>query len=376
MLTLTPWFGNQAVTAEEWNPQLPAGSESISWSSASWLSGGDSHSSSPGTYSSFTVFDKLVKLLEGHKRNGKLPNLKHISIAGFSAGCQMALRWAFFSSAENSAGIQVVVSDCGSYLYLNSLRPTPECTVTRNSGPDHKCDSFGQPDGNQSLYNQYKYGLYFTGPTNSYVDPFVINSSLTIAAIDAFPSKNVRFLFGKADVCMCGAAGMENDPDYCFPTGTDCSPNFFQSALNGVRCCDTYSDFTDNVADYSLGGMVQGSNRLQRGLNYVHYLQYFYAARGDPSYKATWGLFDGGHDSAACFRSPLFTEWVFGIKPTRPKGILGNDKPSSGVLKEGKPSGLRISTARVPHFRTWLEVADLFESWAGVDGPSRREHFS
>mmetsp|Transcript_59660 Transcript_59660/g.156449 ORF Transcript_59660/g.156449 Transcript_59660/m.156449 type:complete len:158 (+) Transcript_59660:1-474(+) len=148
---------------------------------------------------------------------------------------------------------------------------------------------------------------------------------------------------------MCGAADMQNDPDYCFPTGTDCTPNYFQSALNDVLCCDTYPDtFVDNVADSQLGGMVQGSNRLQRGLNYVHYLQYFYAARGDPSYKATWGLFDGGHDSAACFSSPLFTEWVFGI----------NGRPSSDVLKEGKPSRLPISDARVPNFRSWLAGED------------------
>jgi hypothetical protein len=44
---------------------------------------------------------------------------------------------------------------------------------------------------------------------------------------------------------------------------------------------------------------LQGSNRLQRGLNYIAYLNEFFSTSRWAAGVATFGIFKGGHSSAA-----------------------------------------------------------------------------
>merc|ERR1719343_774130 len=84
-LTVTPWFGNLdkvkvAPQGQAWDPELPSGAEPLWWSS--WLDGADSGPSGAGSHiSSFEALDQLIDFLED-----TWPSLKHITIAGFSAG--------------------------------------------------------------------------------------------------------------------------------------------------------------------------------------------------------------------------------------------------------------------------------------------------
>merc|ERR1712194_216751 len=73
-------------------------------------------------------------------------------------------------------------------------------------------------------------------------------------------------------------------------------------------CCDTYPDtLTQNHFDASTFAELQGSNRVQRGINYMWHLRNFYSSNTWPQY----GFFEGGHDAGAFGRSKQFSEWVF-----------------------------------------------------------------
>ena len=117
-----------------------------------------------------------------------------------------------------------------------------------------------------------------------------------------FRHKDVRYVFGTWDACNCIDAGYVN-PRHCFlqseqppqqqqSSGGDsittkpsqqCTPSAHIDAVAVVggasnsNCCDTYPDATNNDLSTSCGATLQGSNRLQRGLNYMSYLRQYFA---------------------------------------------------------------------------------------------------
>merc|ERR1712146_862972 len=51
---------------------------------------------------------------------------------------------------------------------------------------------------------------------------------------------------------------------------------------------------------------------VQRGLNYIGHLRDVAESRNtSAAYAPVYGIFEGGHNCTAFFRSPIFTEWVF-----------------------------------------------------------------
>merc|ERR1712014_19161 len=96
----------------------------------------------------------------------------------------------------------------------------------------------------------------------------------------SFPSKGIKFLFGSEDACNCNYLSYEN-PSFCIHSNLSCSPVYG----HGARCCDTYPDtLTENAVDNTSAAMLQGSNRLQRGLNYVYYLRNFFQSNSFPPF--------------------------------------------------------------------------------------------
>ena len=97
---------------------------------------------------------------------------------------------------------------------------------------------------------------------------------LLARAVARFSSKDVVFILGDADSCNC------NTPDYVNPTANvaNCYPDggtlpCVPSDYGGIGCCDTYPDaVSSNALDVTCQAMVQGSNRIQRGLNYIAYV--------------------------------------------------------------------------------------------------------
>lgn len=300
---IAPWFGNVSQQAPFWGDptSLP---RSLFWNVSDWIFGGPS-STYGQHFSSFSVIDHLVdEMLR------KFPNLNQIALTGFSAGAQLLTRWAFFSSKLFNKNIRCVVGDPGTFLYFHDARPDPKkCSPLKDTGADHFCEDFGVIDSfacpNASWYH---YGLDFAHLKDewNYLLSFKMNQTKLNQSIHDFAKKDVRFLFGSKDICNCNWLEFANDAS-CFVPRTNCTPN--KSRRQG--CVDTFPDsWTQNALDATCAGMLQGSNRLQRGLNYMSYLtneKLF----GDSAAKPKHSIFRGSHDVQAFYGDLQFSEWAY-----------------------------------------------------------------
>eukprot|EP00931_Biecheleriopsis_adriatica_P016433 TRINITY_DN12104_c0_g1_i1.p1 TRINITY_DN12104_c0_g1~~TRINITY_DN12104_c0_g1_i1.p1 ORF type:complete len:550 (+),score=98.43 TRINITY_DN12104_c0_g1_i1:63-1652(+) len=315
-LVIAPLFPKRRLSASRWSPKLPADVRSLYWSSGDFMGGKNSNRDHIPSY---RAIDSLLEDLWKQAQNGTLPKLKKVTMAGFSAGCQTLSRWAFFSKMPltlQDAGlpVQIIASDCGSYLYPGPSRPSSECSPLRNTGPDHICTQFA--DGEKVRadcpdYDDFKYGLSNI-PTRhyTYLRHFRESEEYRKEVIDMFPKKDMHFLLGQNDACNCLAG---NVADYsvlgniCVRPGTTCHRHGKNSS-----CCDSFPSKTLFVSP-TCDMMVQGSNRLQRGLNFVSFLQDFYARRGSfftPKVATFGGLLT--HSSGEMMNSTTFSSWVWG----------------------------------------------------------------
>eukprot|EP00947_MAST-08B_sp_MAST-8B-sp1_P003745 g3745.t1 len=346
-LSLAPWFGDEQLTAENWtsyvssadssssfssssspssftSATLPADAVSAYWTTTRWVSGGNSSPDPARFTTSFDALDAMVDLLLDLQASGVFPNLEQITLSGFSAGSQILLRWAFFSDKASSTAamtVRTIISDPGTYLFFDATRPDSTCNALENTGTSHSCDTFAVPSADDLAacpeYDEYKYGTNFSELSSvyMYLDSFVANSTLVTEAIAAFAEKDVRFLLGDEDVCNCNTDGYTNPSGaVCYPSGTSCAPNDYGGQEDGIDCCDTYPDTTShNALSTTCSALLQGSNRLQRGLNYVDYLNNIYNSTAGWE-GAVVEIFEGGHSNAACYASSYFEEWALGIE--------------------------------------------------------------
>ena len=120
-----------------------------------------------------------------------------------------------------------------------------------------------------------------------------------------YTNKEVFYVLGESDVCNCETDGYDNDPSLCYP-------------LNLFTCQDTYPDSKGNNLDTKCQGMIQGSNRLQRGLNYLNYLNYLCGSGWTNNYALIPGM---AHNSVMYFQSKYFQDYGFGRKELDTKTI-------------------------------------------------------
>jgi len=228
-------------------------------------------------------------------------------MAGFSAGAQLLTRWAFFSPVQQSPSVRSIIGDPGTLLYFNSMRPEPDCIPLRDSGPDHSCARFLPFDKHMCpVGDWYKYGVHLANVThNSYLQPFIEDPNKISGTIKNYALKDIRFMFGQYDICNCNAANFSNTADWCFHGQATCQPNLY----GGTGCCDTYPDSdVVNAVDADCAGMLQGSNRLQRGLNFMSYLT---SNASGLSFEPLFAVFPGGHDMQSCYNDSHFRAWAY-----------------------------------------------------------------
>lgn len=121
VLVVAPWFGDEQCKLSEWVDGADSSDTSMStfWNITNWDRGGDASpgDTTPSRYTtSFDVLDAIVLALDDAKTSGRMPNLERVTINGFSAGAQLASRWALFSSYANlreelSVDVRTVVAD-------------------------------------------------------------------------------------------------------------------------------------------------------------------------------------------------------------------------------------------------------------------------
>ncbi len=322
VLVIAPWFGNVQATGADWEDGGDKDSLSTYWNTDGWMSGGDASPSPSRFTTSFDVLDTIVRKLSSAKESGRFPNLERVTITGFSAGAQLASRWSVFSPLGNGGeeveiGVRTVVADASSYLYFDESRPSSSCLDLHDTGTNHTCDEFELPDVSEcESFNGWKYGVNFTNLGSSYIylDPFAADCALIDEAITRYlnNSDGVKFVFGNEDICNCNTEGYTNtQSEICYPSGTSCSPNDFGGKLDGIQCCDTYPDTgSSNALATGCESMLQGTNRLQRGLNYMSYTKMMQSSLGITN-AFEFGFFNGGHSDQNFFASELFERWVY-----------------------------------------------------------------
>ena len=329
-LVIAPWHGNEQVSAEFWSsasaPPPEGASWSAYWTTSRWLTGGNI---SPGVTSAArftTSFDIMDGLIRNITRSGLFPNLKLVSLLGFSAGSQFFSRHVWGSpvggdpAASGDIHVRYILSDPGTYLYLDTQRPGPSCRPLHNTGAAAAtCTTWGVPPeaSNASLdcgsgYDEYKYGIApgSFGTTNAYMAPYDTDDALRAAATERMGKKDIVFILGEEDTCNCNSKGFVNG-DYCFPErgSLQCTPD----AEGGRGCCDTWPDATtSNAMDTSCSAMVQGSNRLQRGLLYVQHLNRVFQGRAAgpfiPYTVSGMGHNNSGEYASAAFKTAAYAD--------------------------------------------------------------------
>ncbi|CAE8625511.1 unnamed protein product [Polarella glacialis] len=256
------------------------------------------------------MLDELVESLVASK-NSSLPNLKKISISGFSAGCQFVSRWSFFSMAplkakSNGIPVGIIIGDCSSYMYLNKHRPAASCVPWENTGPNHTCQHFQEPAAAQQeqcpQFDDFKYGFSRMPKKGSYLKSFRESEAVQAEVIDKFRLKGLRFLIGQNDACNC-QFGKPSDYE---TLGAVC--------VRQGQCCDSFPAPNCRIMAARCPAMLEGSNRLQRGLNYASYLRDFYARKGQfwsPPVATFTGVLT--HSFGEMASSPTFSSWVWGV---------------------------------------------------------------
>jgi len=159
-------------------------------------------------------------------------------------------------------------------------------------------------------YDTWKYGVgtFQDTATYSYFASYAADADLVTSQTETYRKRDVRWLFGTADVCNCNTKYFENDESVCYPSSSiDCTPD----KHGGDNCCDSYPDSTSNDLSTSCGSTAQGFSRLQRGLLYMSHLTDLWS---DYDYVPNYGIIEGmGHNKTAFFVSEQMQKWAFDV---------------------------------------------------------------
>lgn len=158
--------------------------------------------------------------------------------------------------------------------------------------------------------------------------------------------KDIKYVFGGWDSCNCKAPDYGN-PAHCAPVRTEgsyvtCAPLLgVTEGINGTNsanmCCDTYPDSTNNDLATSCGSNLQGSNRLQRGLNYISYLTRYYTSSEYDRIRAAYEANRSGVDGYISSTSRIYS---------------GEYQPVHAVIEELQHDSPRFYTSDV--VQRWL----------------------
>lgn len=230
--------------------------EHLFWTNSGWKQGDSSKSNSKEnprsmSLSSFAVMDNMILQV---LTSANFPNIKHVIVAGNSAGGQYVNRYAggnlIHDQVKKQFGIEMkyLVAAPSTYTYL-----TPERPVIGNVG------QFYTPDANScnATYNQYRHG---TEKFNDYM-----NTVSAQVYKDKYGTRKVAYFVGALD----------NDPQH-------------------------------DQLDVSCQAMLQGRERKERAEYFVAYLNHLFGKTHPLTVVE-----DAGHDHAKLFASPPALEWLF-----------------------------------------------------------------
>ena len=162
--------------------------------------------------SSYGATDAIIQLLLDKR---SYPNLKLITVSGYSAGGQYVQRYAYATEwggsktvdKQGNTTIRFVSSSASTYLYLSKLRPRAVCSPLRDTGLNWTCDSWYTPTS-PAVYDNWRFGREFnrTDPRLLYlrsVDPEVHTKE--------YAEKQILYSVGGVEYCNCATEVGSND---------------------------------------------------------------------------------------------------------------------------------------------------------------------
>lgn len=229
-----------------------AGADMPLWARDKWMHGVDSEKGRPGI-AGFSVLDDLLVHLADRKR---FPDLKEIVLIGHSAGGQLMQRYSILGDGDErlaGSGISVryVVSSPSSYVYFENSRLQDGAFQPVRT---IMCPSF----------SRYRYGLDRA--------PFY----LTRQGLDTeqlfrrYAARDVTYMVGERD----------NNP-------------------------------RDRIMDRTCGASMQGSNRVERQLNYLRYEAFLSSKWGVPIRHRQFQVAGIGHNVARLFATETAANGIF-----------------------------------------------------------------
>jgi len=219
----------------------------LRWAKEGWAGGDDAML--PAPISSFAAIDAILMQLANRTL---FPNLTEVIIAGHSAGGQVVQRYTVAGRGESAltkVGVHVryVIANPSSYVYFSAERPLPG-------------GGFGPFDSKKcSGYNKWKYGV--NDPP-----PYIGNTSFTDLE-NTYIKRDVIYLLGDKDI----------DPNH-------------------------------PALDKSCMGEAEGPYRLERGLDYFHYMQ---LRHPQGMAQQAWIVPGVAHDGEAMFNSKCGLAAIF-----------------------------------------------------------------
>ncbi len=168
-------------------PQLPY------WTSNGWSIGLPTNKKAAKQIaSSFAVLDDVLLKLGDQNQ---FPNLRHIVMAGHSAGGQMLQRYAALNNQyeRTRAGLSLeyAIANPGTYMYFDKDRPLGDVS--------QGATAFAPYTGPVADFNQYKYGLDFSGVEFKY--PLTLSPMQLFAR---FATRQVSYFAGSLDTQIEG----------------------------------------------------------------------------------------------------------------------------------------------------------------------------
>ncbi len=210
------------------NPSAQSGD--ALWTCSSWLDGGRAEGGGP---TSFAALDALVAHLAQD-----WPQVRTITVAGFSAGAQFVQRYIGFARRQSDVHVRYVVSDPGTWLYFDAHRPVPLIDGHPTSWRHCRhgdCDfgwEAGDAESNCPSANSWKYG------TDDLPDALAAGGG---RARERYAAADIAYLEGARD------EGHRRDAYY-------------------------------KILDKSCAAELQGPDRLRRGYAYAAYDRRFLAS--------------------------------------------------------------------------------------------------
>jgi poly(3-hydroxybutyrate) depolymerase len=260
-LVIAPLFGVAPPDARRCSTDgVPtAGDRDLLWSCQSWMEGGAALNAAD--VNSFSAIDALIAAL-----CRQYPSIHTVTFAGFSAGAQMVQHYiAFHAPMPAGVAIRFVVSDPGTWLYFDPVRPVFEASSDCEDANTCK-PAFAVPESASSCasYNHWKYGVTdLPGDLTAQADALRVR----------YRDSDISYLEGALD--------------------------YGEGPKKAYR-----------VLDRSCGANLQGPYRLQRGLAYAAYDHQFLAPSRVHSIAVVPGC---AHEVTCVFPSEAGRNALFGV---------------------------------------------------------------